>query len=49
MFLKQGKYQETYVCQETLHFRICIKKGKSQFVDFFIWHLELEQYVDYQK
>ena len=36
MFLKQGNYQWIYVCQETLHFRICKKKGKSQFAVFYL-------------
>ena len=34
MFLKQGNYQKTYVCHETLHFKICKKKDKNQFADF---------------
>ena len=33
--LKQGNYQQTYVCQETLDFKICKKKDKSQFLIFF--------------
>ena len=35
MSLKQGNYQQTYVCQETLHLEICKKKDKSQFLIFF--------------
>ena len=34
MFLKQGNYQWTYVRKETLHVRICKKKGKIHFADF---------------
>ena len=47
MFLKQGNYQKIYVCQETLHFRICKKKNESKFENFFTWYLKLEQYVGY--
>ena len=36
MFLKQGNYQWIYVCQETLHFRICKKKDKRQFAVFYL-------------
>ena len=42
MSQKQGNYQYTYVCRETLYFKIC-KKNKIQFAGFFSFlegHLE---------
>ena len=45
MFLKQGNYQKDYVYQETLHFRICQNKNKSQFSDFF--HLASDFGIEY--
>ena len=43
MFLKQGNYQETYVCQKNLDFKICKKIVKSRFSEsFFICNLKLE-------
>ena len=47
MFLKQGKFQYAYVCQYTLHFKLCKRKGKSQFEEilsffYLAWYLKLE-------
>ena len=36
MFLKQGNYQETYVCQKNLDFKICKKIVKSRFSESFL-------------